>query len=164
MELMTTIVVIGILLAMLIPAFNYVRARAEMGGCTNNLKTLYTAGVTHITEHGHWPQISERNMRSPEFHKEWIGKFERYGVARSNWVCPSIQRLLKAPDLQKYPRVDYVGTTFDDKPMSAYQWPHHPWFIENGSMHGDGNLVIFTNGQIKTMRDIQRDTRTQHIR
>jgi hypothetical protein len=51
-------------------------------------------------------------------------------------------------------RLDYVATTFDDKPTTPHQWPRQPWFAEVGNMHGNGNLIIFTDGSIGDLNTV----------
>jgi hypothetical protein len=31
------------------------------------------------------------------------------------------------------------------------QWPRQPWFVETGDVHGNGNLVVFTDGSISDL-------------
>ncbi len=51
-------------------------------------------------------------------------------------------------------RIDYIATPFDDKPFTPHQWPRQPWFIESGDVHGNGNLLIFTDGSISEVNDL----------
>lgn len=157
---MTTIVVIVILITLLLPAVEGLRGKAERAGCNNNLRGLYAAANAYMQDKQRWPQIPISTVREPSFALAWIKEFEPYGIARKNWVCPSIQRQMKSPDLydDEIARVDYTGTPFDDKPRSPFRWPTHPWFIERGDVHGSGNLVLFTNGSIRSLAEIRRDT------
>jgi hypothetical protein len=43
---------------------------------------------------------------------------------------------------------------FDDKPASPHQWPRQPWFAEVGDVHGNGNLIVFTDGSISDLKTI----------
>jgi hypothetical protein len=81
---------------------------------------------------------------------------EPFQVSRKTWICPTIQNLLGNPDLTDTTktRVDYIPVPFDDKPTSPHMWPRQPWFVENGDVHGNGNLVIFTDGSISDLGTI----------
>jgi prepilin-type N-terminal cleavage/methylation domain-containing protein len=143
MELVTVILIIAILAAMIIPAFAYMRSRAERTKCITNLKSLYVAAAAYVLDTGHWPQIDATSLNKPEYPDTWVKTFERYNLSEQNWVCPSVQRLLKNPDLTKREtrRVDYIAT----------------------DMHGDGPLLIFASGQVKSLREVLRDSQFQNI-
>lgn len=165
MELMTVILIIAILSAMIIPAFGYMRARAERTKCVQNLKSLYVGAQLHIQEFGYWPQVDGALLNKPAFADAWAQALERYSISRENWVCPTVQRLLRDPDLSiaKNHRVDYFGTPFSKEAGMPYRWPTQPWFIEKGDVHGDGQLMIFTNGDVKPLHDVLRDTQVQQL-
>jgi hypothetical protein len=64
--------------------------------------------------------------------------------------------LLHNPDLTNPAnvRVDYVAMPFDDKPTTPHQWPRQPWFVETVDVHGNGNLIIFTDGSISDLKTL----------
>ncbi len=159
MELMTVMVIISMLLCLTFPAFSYMKGRAERAKCVSNLHSLYAAGAAYLTDHGSWPQISTDDIDAPEYAQSWIEAFAPYKISRLNWICATIQREIGNPpyDDNTHARVDYFASPFDDKPTSPTQWPNHPWFIERGDMHGDGNMIIFTNGSVKTMNEAKKD-------
>lgn len=165
MELTTVIMIIAILLAMIFPAFSYMRSRAEGTKCAGNLRSLYVAATTYIQTTGQWPQIDPGTLNTPEYPDAWIKVFESYNITEQNWVCPSVQRQLNNPDLTKREsrRVDYFATPFGDKRHLPYKFPRQPWFIERGDMHGDGQLIVFPDGRVKTLREVLRDTQVQHL-
>ncbi|MEO7723094.1 MAG: hypothetical protein ABIU29_00165 [Chthoniobacterales bacterium] len=78
-------------------------------------------------------------------------------MKRRTSICPTIQELLHNPDYHNRAkaRLDYVFTGFDDKPTSPHQWSRQPWFIETGDVHGNGNLIVFTDGSIVETNDVQ---------
>lgn len=165
MELMTVIVIIMILATLLFPAVAGIRGKAERASCESNLRGLYVGANSYIQEHGSWPQISTKDLQKPPYAKAWITALEPYAISRKNWICPSVQRSMGNPDYYKdqATRVDYYATPFDSKAQSPYRWPTQPWFIERGDVHGDGNLIIFTNGHIKSLTDVRRDTTRQVV-
>ena len=152
-ELATVIVIIAILAAMITGVTVEMRGRADRVKCTQNLKSLYTATANYIQQQGSWPQIDTSNQTVSA--KLWVATMQPMGLTQINWICPTIQRVLNNPDYttdDNY-RVDYVATPFDAKPMTPYLWPHQPWFVERGSVHGSGNLIIWSNGQIVTLEE-----------
>jgi hypothetical protein len=48
-------------------------------------------------------------------------------------------------------RVDYYATPFDASPRTPYRWSTQPWFIEKGSPHPGGNLIIYEDGAVLTL-------------
>lgn len=159
LELMTVIVVIGILITMLVPTFRALQAKAERANCAANLRSLYVGATSYLQQHQHWPQIATTDIRKPSYAKAWVAALRPYGLSEKNWVCPTIQRELREPDLTKpgQERIDYMATPFDDNPRTPHKYPTHPWFAERGNMHGEGNLVIFANGQVKSLNDVLKD-------
>lgn len=157
LELVIALAIISILVTLLIPVYGHLRDRAEKIQCMANLRSLYVATDVYIQRNGHWPQFYLKNYGTGEdFANAWIAALEPFGVTRKTWICPTIQSLLHNPDYLEpaHARIDYVSTGFDDKPTSPHQWPRQPWFIETGDVHGNGNLIIFTDGSIAESKDV----------
>lgn len=159
LELVTVLLIVAILAVLLLPLFGHLRSRAEFTSCTGNLKGLYVAASNYTTAAGHWPQISTKNVGKPEYALAWYEALKPYGIGWSNWVCPSAQRHLKNPDLTdpKKARIDYHATPFDKNPTTPLKWANQPWFAENGNFHGDGPLMIFAGGEVKSLQQHLRD-------
>jgi type II secretory pathway pseudopilin PulG len=158
MELMTVIVILGILATMVLGVMADVQYRADRSNCMGNLKSLYTGAAVYLQEQGAWPQIDPHLSQSgggKQYAQAWIDALQPYGVAKANWICPSVQRLMHNPDitLPNNIRVDYMATPFDEKSITPYLWPNQPWFVERGAVHGGGNLMIWTNGQIISLKE-----------
>lgn len=159
LELLTVVVVISILAVMLFPIIGSLRERGEKVKCISNLRSLHIAANTYIQAKGNWPQIGSALMATDnkEYARLWIAALAPFGITEQVWVCPTVQRLSGAPDLKdpQHRRVDYIATPFDDKQFTPFKWAAQPWFAERGS-HGDGNLVIFADGSVKSLGDIVR--------
>ena len=158
LELMTALVIIGILVVVLSPSITYLRARAQKVACIANLRSLHVATGNYIHDNHHWPQIALAPPGDPEHAKGWINALEPYGLGRNNWVCPAIQQALGSPDLSlpENARVDYYGTTFNSQEQSPFKYPKQPWFIETADMHGNGQEILFPDGHIEEAADIVR--------
>ncbi len=160
LELATVVVIILILTLLLLPAISSMRARAQRAQCMANLRSLYTAAELFVQQNGSWPQIAvaddESDSSDQAYATAWIAALAPFGPTQKTWICPTIQGLLQNPDLSKPEnvRVDYVATTFDDKPTTPHQWPRQPWFAEVGDVHGNGNLIIFTDGSISDLKTV----------
>lgn len=157
LELVTVLFIIAILIAMLVPAFTGMQARADKAKCINNLKSASVAVNLYIQDKEQWPQIDTGLITSnhQEYSRQWIEALRPYGLSRINWVCPTVQRMMGAPDIEKpeNTRVDYLAMPFDSKRMTPFRWSTHPWFVERGNVHGNGNLIIFTNGTVRESND-----------
>lgn len=146
---MIVLTIVGILATLLLPIYGRLRERAQKAQCIANLRSLYVATDLYIQRNGSWPQIFLKNYTTDEdYANAWIAALEPFGITRQTWICPTIQELLHNPSYNHAAnaRLDYISTGFDDKPTSPHQWPRQPWFIEAASVHGNGNLIIFTDG------------------
>lgn len=162
LEILTVMLVIGILATMLLPAFSYLKGRGEGIGCQSNLRSLYAAASAHVTDKGDWPQIPSTGTSKPPYARAWIRALREYGLAEQNWVCPTVQRMMKRPDLldPKNARVDYLPTPFAPGARTPYKFSNHPWFMERGDVHGDGNLVMLASGAVKSLHQVIRDSQS----
>lgn len=161
MELAIAVVVVGILSVLVLAGVSKLRARAQRIKCSNNLRNLAVAGNLYIQQHDSWPQVRRSSDGdATEYARAWIAALEPFGATRNTWICPRIQNLLQNPDYSQpeNARVDYVATPFDDKPMSPKEWPRQPWFVEAGDVHGNGNLIIFTDGSISDLGTVIRES------
>jgi type II secretory pathway pseudopilin PulG len=158
LELLVVIVVIAILATLLIPVISTVKSRAQRVQCTANLRSLYAAAELYVQQNGSWPQIPMTDSDSAEqdYANAWIKTLTPFGPTQKTWICPTMQELLGNPDLSdpSNVRLDYMAMTFDDKPTTPHQWPHAPWFAETGDVHGNGNLIVFTDGSISDLNTI----------
>jgi prepilin-type N-terminal cleavage/methylation domain-containing protein len=155
LELAIVIAIIAILAVLAVPIISGIRARAQRVQCSVNLRNLAVGANLYVQQNGVWPQIHPAGSDElPEdFANAWVAALDPFGVPRKTWICPTIQDLLHNPDYltPENARIDYIATPFDDKPASPHEWPRQPWFIETGSVHGTGNLIIFTDGSISDL-------------
>ena len=160
LELLIVIVVIAILATLLIPVISMMKSRAQRVQCMANLRSLYAAAELYVQQNGSWPQIamSDSDSAEEDYANAWIAMLAPFGPTQKTWICPTIQELLGNPDLSDSSnvRVDYIAMSFDDKPITPHQWPQAPWFAETGDVHGNGNLIIFTDGSISDVNTVAK--------
>jgi hypothetical protein len=145
----------------MMPVISRMRARAQRVQCTSNLRNLYIAANLYVQQNESWPQIrlsGGSDTAQQDYAKAWIVALTPFGPTQKSWICPTIQDLLHNPDLSQPQnvRVDYYAMPFDDKPMTPYQWPRSPWFVETGDVHGNGNLIVFTDGSISDLKTVAK--------
>lgn len=157
------IIIIGILVVMLVPAISALRARAQRVQCMANLKSLYLAADLYVQQNGSWPQIrrnADPTLTSEDFAIAWVNALAPFGPTAKAWICPTMQEALQNPDYMQPAdaRLDYIPMLFDDKPPTPHEWPQAPWFVEVGDVHGNGNLIIFTDGSIIDLKTMLQST------
>ena len=165
LELLVVIGIILILATLTIPVISGMRARAQRVQCTANLRTLAVGANLFIQQNGSWPQIPPSNPddSGEQFAKDWIAALSPFSVPAKSWVCPTMQNALGDPDVLAAgnERVDYIATPFDDKPTTPHEWPRQPWFVESGDVHGNGNLILFTDGSISDVNTVAKTAGTE---
>jgi type II secretory pathway pseudopilin PulG len=159
LQLLLVIAIIAVLATLSVQAFSRLRARAERVQCTANLRSLFVAAESYLQEHNSWPQIlMSPNSEDPsqDYATGWIASLKPYGPSQKTWLCPTVQRKLGDPDYLQLEnvRTDYVASAFDDKPASPHQWPKQPWFAEIDDAHGNGQLMILSDGSVSDTKSI----------
>jgi prepilin-type N-terminal cleavage/methylation domain-containing protein len=155
LELMTVVLIIAILLVMVQPVVQQVQNRAARTKCVENIRGLQVAANLYLQDHHAWPQIKNSGISRQMLATKWIARLQPYGLDQINWICPTIQEKLGNPVLSNpnNVRVDYTATPFDANPLTPFKWSKQPWFVENGNMHGHGNLLVFPDGHVAQMND-----------
>ena len=158
---MTVIIIIALLVTMIVPMMGEMRSRAQRANCVNNLRGLYAAASACLDSTQQWPQVAPKLILDdpPEYARRWVAALKPYGLAPTNWVCPTIQSQLGNPDINSRDgaRVDYLATPFDVNPILPRKYATQPWFVERGDVHGDGNLVILASGAVKSLSELVND-------
>ncbi len=156
LELAGVILIIAILATLSVPVISKLRARAQRAQCTTNVRGLYVAANLYLQDHGSWPQIRRTGSGDDEYANRWIDALAPFNIQRKHWICPTIQNALQNPDYSspESVRLDYMATPFDDKPGTPHRWPRQPWFVETGDVHGNGNLIIFTDGSLSDLKSV----------
>ncbi|MCG8602926.1 MAG: type II secretion system GspH family protein [Verrucomicrobiales bacterium] len=149
-ELMVTIGIIALLLAVSAPLLESFRAKARKAKCISHLRTIHSGLLGYTTDKGHWPQMEEDrfDFDENEFFEFWVTVTEPYGVSRDTWVCPSDKKLEYLPKRERDKYIgSYVTTRFDDKAQTPFRW-NQPWVMERGNFHGKGSHMLLPDGSV----------------
>lgn len=152
LELVTVLVVIGVLATLLFKVAKQPRDAVERVACMANLRSLHVALNSYITDHKEWPQMPSEldNEQSANW---WVNTLRPYVGDQKVWHCPTFQRQAQeTPEkFSEHIKIDYIPTDFDNRPMTPFKWPNMPWIIEIGDFHGSGNLAVFPDGSVRTI-------------
>lgn len=152
-EVLAVVALLAILAALIFPAVQYVMPRAERVLCTNRLRNLHTVFATYSTEG--WPQLPPGvALGSMAEQKWWVEKTGAdHGLSVKDWQCPTIAREMRVLPEKDRPLIHYLPTPFSAEPNRANKGAKMPWLIEIGNAHGNGNLMVLQNGEVKTSRE-----------
>ena len=156
---MITLATIAILVTLFLPVLATVRKRAQRVLCVGNLRSLHVAAQQYIQDNNQWPQIrvsSSSDTTGTLYAQKWIAALAPYQIQAKTWICPTVENLRGNPDYiaPGKERIDYYAMTFDDKPLTPHQWPRQPWFFETNDVHGNGQLIIFTDGSVAELKSL----------
>jgi prepilin-type processing-associated H-X9-DG protein/prepilin-type N-terminal cleavage/methylation domain-containing protein len=93
-ELMVVMAIIGIVIAMTIPAVQHVRATAARAECQNNLKQIALALQGFQSQHKRFPPALNTNT-SDQWYLSWMGRILPF-IEQDNWartILPEYQRV-----------------------------------------------------------------------
>lgn len=148
-----TFFIVAIVVALVVAGYSKFIAKSESVNCSSNLRNLHVAFSAYIQDEGHWPQ--EAVSDKPEWVEDWwLYTMKPYGADERTWQCPTIRRKIMAKNKNGRPKLHYSPTLFDARPGTAFKWKSQPWFIEGGDMHGQGPLLCFSDGSIKSMNEV----------
>ena len=149
-ELIAVMALLAILLALTFPEIGrYLRKAGEVR-CIGNMHSITGALHSYLPDHGMvWPQgpTPEAGVAWESF---WIGVLQPYGVGAKTWACPTIS----SDSDSEGSKVHYTPTLFPATPNIANRWATHPWLIERANAHGNGALICFPDGSVKSFNKV----------
>jgi type II secretory pathway pseudopilin PulG len=156
LEILATVILLGILFALFTPSLRDYLRRADEVRCTANLRALNISLRGYLQDHkAIWPQGPSLNEERKWEHF-WLSTLKPYGISPRVWKCPTIERSFVqsgAPE-EKRPKLHYIPTMFTAEPDIANRWATQPWLIERGDAHGQGPLICFPDGSVKSARRV----------
>lgn len=151
LELVVVIAIIAILGALLFPGLQAIRRHSDRVVCMSRLQNLWGFFSNYLNDGNCWPQVPAGTAIGTIEEQQWWRDMskERMNLGTQAWQCPTIARSLKTTT-NEIPLcvISYLPTLFDNKPETPLKWPNMPWFTEVGNIHGDGNLLIRTDGAV----------------
>ncbi len=153
LEVLLVLVIVVFVAALVLPNYGQWLARAQEARCISNLRSLHVGLGSYLNDNQDvWPQGPPPEADA-EWSRFWITTLEPYGVTLRTWQCPTILGMIRAGenDGQFGPEsIHYIPTMFDPTPGVARRWPTQPWLVERADAHGNGALLLFTDGSIKS--------------
>ena len=129
-ELLVVIAIIAILAAILLPALQSARMRAQASGCVSNLKQCGTTAQQYLNDHRNWWPCGSNNKRIPgtengisiqkntyvyNFYKgKYIGFSVVDSTAPGEYACPSMTLKTNNPSNVNTPQT--YGTQYQHNP------------------------------------------------
>ena len=123
---MIVMLVVAILFLLTYPVVNQVQRRVEKTRCIANLRSLHVATNSYMQDHHMWPQIAVTYQGDQTaLATAWIETLKPYGLAQINWICPTTQKGLNAPDLHDPTnvRLDYTAFPYGSNPTGPFPIP-----------------------------------------
>ncbi len=148
--------ILGLLAVVLIPNFSGYLKRAGEVSCIANMRSINVALRSYLLDHQDiWPQ-GPTMMEEEAWEAFWLEALEPYGITEETWQCPTVDSSLAEQGAKKEdrPKLHYIPTVFSAERGIAYRWSQQPWLIERASAHGEGPLICFPDGSIKSFHKV----------
>lgn len=156
LELLVVVAIISVLMALLIPNFSSLRAKAEGVVCMGKLRTLWISFSAPVSDGSGWPQLPDSIQIGSTAEQQWWLDYSsnNLGLHASDWICPTISRIEHSnTNTQVATLISYYPTLFDAKPLTPKNWPRMPWFTEVLGVHGEGILSVRADGSVCPVQD-----------
>lgn len=148
LELVVVLAILGILAALVLPNYQSIIHKSQEAVCTSHMRSIHVALANYLQDHQDvWPQgpYPRDNQAWEAF---WLATLKPYDIDENTWQCPTLKRALAS---SKGEQLHYVPSMFDATRGIARRWSTQPWLIERFGAHGDGPLLAFPDGSIKSM-------------
>ncbi len=148
LEVLAVLLVVLIIAAFAIPNLGRVTAAAQQAICASHMRSIQVGLNGYLQDHGMvWPQGPA--PQEPGWASFWLTTLEPYDISPGTWQCPAIRSWQSVGGDQDL-ALHYVPTTFDTTPNIAHRWTTQPWLIEIADAHGNGPLIGFPDGSVKS--------------
>jgi prepilin-type N-terminal cleavage/methylation domain-containing protein len=148
LEVLVAAMIVAILAALIIPNYQGIVLKAQEAVCKSHMRAIHVALANYLQDHQDiWPQ-GPYPRDKVAWETFWLATLKPYDISENTWQCPSLKRLLGDEDGY---RLHYAPSMFDPTPGIARRWSRQPWLIERFGIHGQGPLICFPDGSIKSM-------------
>jgi prepilin-type N-terminal cleavage/methylation domain-containing protein len=146
LELIAVMCVLTILMFLALPNYQQYRRKVSEVQCSANMRSITVGLRAYLLDHADiWPE-GPAPSAGQEWENFWLGKLQAYGISDKTWRCPGVG----AGAGKDAPRVHYTPTMFPPTPGIANRWATQPWLIERTEGHGQGALICFPDGSVKS--------------
>jgi type II secretory pathway pseudopilin PulG len=147
LEVLAIVAILGILAALLIPNYQGIVLKAQEAVCKSHMRAIHVALANYLQDHQDvWPQ-GPYPKDKVAWETFWLATLKPYDISENTWQCPALKRVLADEGY----RLHYTPSMFDATPGIARRWSRQPWLIERFGIHGQGPLICFPDGSIKSM-------------
>jgi type II secretory pathway pseudopilin PulG len=156
LEILAVVLIVLILVAFIAPNYRPLMERAQGAICASQMRSIRLAMDHYLTDHEQiWPQ-GPPPSEITAWSQFWVNTLEPYGISASTWQCPTIRGLLRKSG-DEGPLIHYTPAVFDPTPGIARRWATQPWLVEIANAHGQGALICFPDGSVKSFNQIIRE-------
>ena len=144
LELLVVLSIIALLVAIAVPSYRGIRAKAEKAHSIQNLKSIYTALSGHLNAYRSWPQAPNSSMEDKfEF---WKKTLAAQGLSEEDFIANAHKR---RDEEGAYRTGSYLIMEFDPyDELLPRRYENQPWVMEMGNFSGDGAWMIRADGTI----------------
>ena len=158
LEVLIVLVIISILALLALPSYQIYIKKAQQATCMGNMKSLHASFASYLSDNNHWPPIPNvDDALDAKSESYWLSIMEPYGGTPKVWLCPTLVAARLKGSNGEHLKTHYIPSQFDAKPDAPRRWPNQPWLIEMANAHGDGALISFPDGSIKSMNQVLRE-------
>ena len=156
LELLAVIAILLILSVLVMPNYGKWVAKAQEAKCMANMRSIHLGLATYLNDNRDvWPQgpAPETDAAWSGF---WIRTLEPQGIPAGTWRCPTIGSLIRTASNTPFDAasIHYIPTMFTAVQGIARRWPTQPWLVERMDAHGNGALICFTDGSVKSFHKV----------
>jgi prepilin-type N-terminal cleavage/methylation domain-containing protein len=156
LEVLAAVIVLAILVALIFPNYSHYFRRAQEARCAANLRALNIGLRGYLHDHQSvWPQ-GPSLIEEKAWETFWLATLEPYGITPRDWQCPTVRSAFSRSDIppDRHPKIHYIPTMFTAEPDIANRWSNQPWLIERSDAHGQGPLICFPDGSVKSAQRV----------
>lgn len=149
LEIIAVLAIVSILSLLILPNYGRIVASAQEAICASHMRQIRVALGQYLADHENiWPQapVDGTEQQIQEF---WFATLKPYDISEKTWQCPTISSKLGREGRENV-AMHYAPTAFDTTPDIANRWPTQPWLIEVADAHGQGPLICFPDGSVKS--------------
>jgi prepilin-type N-terminal cleavage/methylation domain-containing protein len=149
-ELLIAITILGILAALVFPNYQGILLKAQEAVCKSHMRSIHVALANYLQDHQDvWPQ-GPYPKNKVAWETFWFATLRPYDISENTWQCPTLKRVLADEGY----RLHYTPSMFDATPGIARRWSRQPWLIERFGIHGQGPLICFPDGSVKSFSKV----------